>query len=170
METGQLAQTAIDILEWSWDITDVIWNPFTSAEWFFNTIRDSSFRFWTALIIFLLWLAILIWTIKDASARSSSFRFRLLSAFLIIWFTPVIWLLLYIAIRPQWRKWDKTPWRDTLYQTKQVCENCGEFNHIDNLYCTKCGEALHSTCHECQNKFSNSYSYCPNCGAPRIEE
>ena len=170
METGDLAQTAINIIEWSWNITDVIWNPFTSVEWFFNTIRDNSFRFRTALVIFLLRLAILIWTIKDASARSSSFRFRLLSAFLIICFTPIIWLILYIAIRPQWWKWDKTPWRDTLYQNTQVCENCWEFNQINNLYCTKCGETLHATCHECQNKFSNSYSYCPNCGAPRIEE
>jgi hypothetical protein len=112
METGQLAQTAIDMLEWNWNITDVIPNPFTSIEWFLGSIRDSTFRFWTALAIFLLRLAILIWVVKDASARSSSFWFQLLSVFIIIAFTPIIWLILYIAIRPQWWKWDKTPWRD----------------------------------------------------------
>lgn len=170
METGDLAQTTINILEWSWDISDVIWNPFTSVEWFFSTIRDSSFWFRTALIIFLLWLAILIWTVKDASARSSSFWFRLLSAFLIIWFTPIIGLFLYIAIRPQWRKWDKTPWRDTLFQNLQSCENCWELNQINNLYCTWCGESLHTTCRECGAKYSKSYSYCPECWAPFLEE
>ena len=170
MESGALTQTAINILEWSWEITDVIWNPFTSVEGFWDTIRDSSFWFRTALVIFFLWLAVLIWTIKDASARSSSFWFQLLSVFLVVAFTPVVWLLLYIAIRPQWWKWDKTPWRDTLYQTTQICENCWEFNDIHNLYCTKCWEALHITCHECQHKFSNNYAYCPNCGAPSLEK
>lgn len=169
METGELAQTAIAILEWSGDIADVIWNPFTSVEWFFDTIWDSSFRFWTALLIFLVRLAVLIWTVKDASARSSSFWFQLLSVFLVVAFTPIVWLLLYIAIRPQWWKWDKTPWRDMLYQSTQICDNCWEFNDIHNLYCTKCWETLHTTCHECQNKFSNNYAYCPSCGAPSLE-
>ena len=170
METGQLAQTAIDMLEWSWSITDVIWNPFTSIEWFLGTIRDSTFRFWAALAIFLLRLAILIWVVKDASARSSSFWFQLLSVFIIIAFTPIIWLILYISIRPQWWKWDKTPWRDTLFLKAQICENCWEFNKIENLYCSTCGESLHTSCRECQNKFSKNYSYCPNCGATRLEE
>jgi len=170
METWELAQVAINVLEWSWNITDVIWNPFSSIEWFFSTIRDSSFRFRTALTIFLVWLSILIRVIKDANARSSSFWFQLLSVLLIIGFTPIIWLLLYIAIRPQWWKWDKTPWRDTLFSKLQFCENCGEFNQSTNLYCTHCWESLHTTCRECQSKYSISHSYCPNCGAPHLDE
>jgi len=170
METGDLAQTAINIIEWSWDITDIIWNPFTSAEWILGTIIQSSFRFWTAITVALLRLAILIRTIKDASARSSSFWFQLLSVVLIIGFTPILWLLIYIAIRPQWWKRDKTPRRDTLFQKSQICENCWELNKIEHLYCTFCWESLHTTCRECQNKYSSSYSYCPNCGAPRLEE
>ena len=153
METWDLTQTTINILEWTWDIIETIWNPFTSPEWFFNAIMDNSVRFWWAVITFLLRLAILIWVI-----------------FLIIAFTPIIWLILYIAIRPQWWRWDKTARRDTLFQKSQICENCWEFNQINNLYCTKCWEALHTTCHECQNKFSNSYSYCPNCWAPSLEQ
>jgi len=170
METGDLAQTAINILEWSWDITDVIWNPFTSAEWILSTILQSTFWFWTAIVISLLRLTILIRTIKDASARSSSIWFQLLSAFLVIGFTPILWLLLYIAIRPQGWKRDKSPWRDTLFQKSQICENCEEFNQIDNLYCTYCWESLHVSCRECQNKYSKSYAYCPKCGAPHLEE
>ena len=170
METGDLTQTAINIIEWSWDIADIIWNPFTSSEGILETIMQSSFRFWTAITIALLRLAILIRTIKDASARSSSFWFQLLSVVLIIWFTPILWLLIYVAIRPQWWKWDKTPRRETLFQKSQICENCWEFNKIEHLYCTSCWESLHTTCRECQNKYSSSYSYCPNCGAPRLEE
>jgi ABC-type nickel/cobalt efflux system permease component RcnA len=131
---------------------------------------QSSFWFRAAIIIFLVRLSVLIRTIKDASARSSSFWFQLLSVVLIIGFTPVFWLLLYIAIRPQWWKRDKTPRRDTLFQKSQICDNCGEFNQIDHLYCTSCWESLHISCRECQNKYSKSYSYCPKCWAPRLEE
>ena len=169
METWELTQTAINILEWSGDITNVIWNPFTSSEWVLSTILQSSFRFRTAIVIFLLWLAVLIWVVKDSSSRSSSFWFQLLAVLLIIAFTPIFWLLLYIAIRPQWWKWDKTEWRDTLFQKVQTCENCWNFNQIENLYCTSCWESLHITCRECQYKYSRSYSYCPNCGAPSLE-
>lgn len=170
METGELAQAAINILEWSWDIVDIIWDPFSSSVWFVSTILQSSFWFRSAITISLIRLAILIRTIKDASARSSSFWFQLLAIFLIIAFTPILWLLLYIAIRPQWWKRDKTPWRDTLFQRTQICENCGDINEIWHLYCTTCGESLHTTCRECQNKYSKNYSYCPNCGAPHLEE
>ena len=170
METGELTQVAINILEWSWDIADIIWNPFSSSEWILSTILQNSIRFWSAIVIFLLRLSILIRVIKDTNARSSSFRFQLLAVFLIIAFTPIFWLLLYIAIRPQWWKWDKTPWRDTLFQKSQICENCWEFNQINHLYCTFCWENLHISCRECQNKYPKTYSYCPNCWAPQLEE
>ena len=170
MESGDLAQTAINILEWSWNITDVIWNPFTTTEWFLETILESSVRFRTAIIIFLVWLSALIWVIKDANARSWSFWFQLLAVFLIVAFTPVFGLILYIAIRPQWWKRDKTPWRYTLFQKTQICSNCWEFNCIDHLYCTSCWEILHTTCRECETKYSSNYAYCPNCWAPNLEE
>jgi multisubunit Na+/H+ antiporter MnhG subunit len=75
-------------------------------------------------VIFLIWIAALIWVIKDANARSSSFWFQFLSAIIVLLFTPVFGILLYVAIRPQGWKWDKTAWRDTLFQQTQICENC----------------------------------------------
>ena len=168
METWELTQHITNTI-WSWDLINIFWKSFSSLEWLISSIRGT-FRFITALTIFLLRLAILIWVIKDASARSSSLWFQLLSVFLIIAFTPIIWLILYIAIRPQWWKWDKTPRRDTLFQKTQICENCWEFNNMDYLYCTYCWESLHIPCRECQHKYPKSYSYCPNCGAPQLEE
>lgn len=167
METGELAQAAINILEWN---TDAISNPFSSNEWFFTTIFENDIWLYCAIAIFLIRISALIWVIKDANARSSSFWFQLLSAIIILLFSPVFGILLYIAIRPQWRKWDKTAWRETLFQTTQICENCWEFNHIDNLYCTSCWESLSTTCRECEKKYSKNYAYCPHCGAPSLEE
>ena len=170
MESGELTQAAINMLEWGENIWDVIWNSFSSGEWFFSTIFQNDIRLWCAIIIFLIRMSALIWVIKDANARSSSFWFQLLSAIIVLLFTPIFWILLYIAIRPQWFKRDKTPRRDTLFQATQICENCWEFNHIENLYCTSCGESLHTTCRECQTKYSKNYAYCPNCWAPSLEE
>lgn len=170
METGELAQTTIAILEWSWNITDIIWNPFTSSQWFFSVIFNNPIWLWLALVIFFLRICALTWTIKDACSRSSSFWFQLLATILIIILWPIFGLLLYIAIRPQWRKWDKTPRRDTFFQNIQVCENCGNFNKIDHACCTSCGESLQTSCRECHHKYPKSYAYCPHCGAPRLEE
>lgn len=169
METGELTQAAINILEWSWDIIDNIGNSFESQS-FFNTIFQNDIRFRSAMVIFLLRIAALIRVIKDANTRSSSFRFQLLSAMIVILFTPIFWLILYIAIRPKWAKRDKTPRRDSLLQQIQMCENCWEINNIQHSYCTSCWESLQTSCRECQHKYSKSYSYCPNCWAPSLEE
>ena len=170
METGEITQTAIALLEWSWDIENIIGNPFTSSEWFLNTIFQNSVRFRLSLIIFFIRICALIRVIKDANSRSSSFWFSLLAALLVIFFTPIFWLLLYIAIRPQWWKRDKTPRRDIQFQQIQPCENCWNFNNINHDYCTNCWESLQNTCRECQEKYPRNYSYCPHCWAPRLEE
>lgn len=170
METGDLTQVAIAALQWSWNLWDIVENPFTSPDWILSVILNNSIRFRITIAIFFLRFLVLIWVVKDSSARSSSFWFQFLSALIIILFTPIIWLPLYIAIRPQWWKRDKTSWRDILFQQIQECENCWNVNQLNNAYCTNCGEALHTTCRECQNKYPNSYAYCPICGAPNLKD
>ena len=170
METGELAQAAITVLEGNWSISDYIPNPITSADWFLATVFQSPIWRNVAIIIFLLRIIALVRAIKDANARRYSFWFQLLDALIIIIFTPILWIPIYIAIRPQWWKWDKTPWRNAIFQQVQICDNCKNMNQISNAYCTSCWESLQTTCHECQSKYSKSYDYCPNCWAPRIEE
>jgi len=170
METGQLAQVAIDIIDWSWDIADAIWNPLSSSEWFLDSIINNPIRLRFVLVISFFRLIALIRTIKDSNARSSSILFQILSALIVMILGPVFWLLLYIAIRPQWWKWDKTPWRDISFLNIQICENCEHYNHIENSYCTNCWEYLQSECRECQSIYPKSYLYCPDCGAPNLQE
>lgn len=170
METGQLAQVAIDIIDWSWDITDVIWNPINSSEWFLDTIISNPIRLRWAIVISFFRVIALIRTIKDSNARSSSILFQILSALIVMILGPVFWILLYVAIRPQWWKRDKTPRRDVLFQNILTCNNCGCANYIENSYCTNCWEYLQNECRECQSTFPSSYSYCPNCGAPNLQE
>ena len=170
METGQLAQVAINIIDWSWDITDVIWNPITSTEWFLDTILNNTIRLWFVIVVSFFRIIALIRAVKDSNARSSSILFQIFSALIVMILGPIFWILLYVAIRPQWWKWDKTPRRDILFQNAQTCDTCGSFNHIWNTYCTNCWEYLQSVCRECQSAYPKSYSYCPDCGAPNLPE
>ena len=170
METGGLAQATIALIEWSGNITDVVWNPFSWSEWFITTILQSPIRLRSTLIICFLRIIAIIWTAKDSGARHPSFRFQLLSVLFVVILGPIFGILLYIAIRPQWWKWDKSSWRDVSFQSVQICENCGNFNNIEHKYCTSCGENLQNTCRECQHKYPKCYAYCPHCGAPRLEE
>lgn len=143
-----------------------IWN---SDSWI-SFILQNEIRFRLALVIFFLWIISLIRAIKDANARSNSAWFVILAAMCIILLTPIFWILLYIAIRPQWRKWDKTPWRNNAFLHMHMCENCWEDNLINNKFCVNCGEPLQITCRECQTEYSSSYNYCPNCWAPHLED
>lgn len=170
METESFASPSVGILEWDGNITDIIWNFFTPNEGLLSFIFHDSIWLRLALIIFFMRICALIRAIKDSNARSSSFWFQLLSALIIIVLWPIFGILLYIAIRPQWLKWDKTPWRDTAFQNIHVCENCKNFNNISHDYCTNCWESLCTSCRECQAKYSKSYAYCPYCWAPHLDE
>lgn len=149
------------------------WEILLNSEWIFDTLSSSllenSVRLWVAVVVFFFWICALIRTIKDANARSYSFWFVLLSAFIVILLTPVLWIPLYVAIRPQGWKWDKIWWRNVAFLQMHMCENCWSDNLVTNKCCVNCGEPLQTTCRECQNEYSVSYNYCPECGAPRLE-
>jgi hypothetical protein len=112
----------------------------------------------------------LIRVIKDANARSSSGGFQFVSILMILFLTPIFGLPLYYACRPQGWKWDKTPRRQALLASLQVCENCHTLNSIAYTCCATCGEKLKTECRECAEWYVSSYEYCPFCGAPNIDK
>ncbi|MDR2541528.1 MAG: hypothetical protein LBD11_07420 [Candidatus Peribacteria bacterium] len=116
------------------------------------------------------WILALIWVIKDSNARSENLGFQFFAAVIVVILTPVFGLPLYIACRPQGRKRDKSEWRQALLANLQACPNCEVLNSIENSCCVACGDALKQTCRECGESYSNSYDYCPICGAPNIEK
>ena len=161
METGWFAGTTVALLE-----GDAVEELFGNS---MSSILENPAWFFLAILVCFFWVIALIWVIKDAKARSYSFWFILLSALCVVILTPVFWIPLYVAIRPQWWRWDKTSWRDVNFLQVQICDNCGESNLIDNSCCVHCGEHLQTVCHECQKKYSKMYDYCPECWAPRLE-
>lgn len=50
---------------------------------------------------FIIWIATLIWVIRDITNRTSSIFIQILSVIIILIFTP-LWIFLYLLIRP-WR-------------------------------------------------------------------
>jgi len=83
--------------------------------------------------------------------------------------TPIFGLPLYIAFRPQGWKWDTTVWREALLTQLQICPNCQNLNASEHVCCVYCGERLQVTCRECGKAYASAYEYCPECGAPHLE-
>jgi RNA polymerase subunit RPABC4/transcription elongation factor Spt4 len=116
------------------------------------------------------WIVAMIWVIKDSNARSDNLGFQFISILFILVLTPVFGLPLYIACRPQGRKWDKRPWRQALLTQLQACKNCHHLTSTDHDCCTHCGHILKVECRECHEFYANDYEYCPRCGAPHLDE
>jgi RNA polymerase subunit RPABC4/transcription elongation factor Spt4 len=141
---------------------------FQQLFWEFSWWND----IWLVLgVLFCLWRIISLFrVIKDVNARSSNLGFQFLALVFVLVLTPVLGLPLYIACRPQWWKWDKTPRRQALLANLQVCENCQNLVPIDHDCCVSCGYALKVECRECSEYYASVYEYCPFCGAPHLKD
>jgi len=135
---------------------------------FFDFFSGSDLWLWIWLVIVFVWVVILLWVIKDITARTNSFWWQFLSVCLIIFLTPVIGLPLYLALRPLGLKYDKTLWRDVLLLSVCACPNCGMLNKIEHTCCTNCGDPVQTQCRECSEYYVSEYDYCPDCWAPNI--
>jgi RNA polymerase subunit RPABC4/transcription elongation factor Spt4 len=121
-------------------------------------------------ILCFFWVVALIRVVKDVNARSDNLGSHFLAIVFILVFTPVFGLPLYLACRPQGRKWDKTLWREALLTQLQVCENCHSLVPVSHDCCVHCGSALKVECRECEEWYAVGYEYCPFCWAPHLEE
>ncbi|USN57639.1 MAG: zinc ribbon domain-containing protein [Candidatus Peribacteria bacterium] len=51
-----------------------------------------------------------------------------------------------------------------------MCLSCGHRNNPHHTHCVFCGEKIHIKCRECHQPYPASYAYCPECGAPNIDQ
>lgn len=123
-----------------------------------------------ALLFCFFWVTALIWVIKDVNARSDNLGFQFISVVFVLVLTPLLGLPLYLALRPQGWKWDKTPWRHALLAKLQTCKNCHQLMPVEYDCCVQCGCALKVVCRECGAFYADEYEYCPFCGAPHLDD
>jgi len=112
------------------------------------------------------WVWTILYTTKDISHRTDSLIYQIFCILLSA--IPLVWFLLYFIFRPV-RLLDDISWRKSLDTLSITCNDCGEINCKDNVYCVSCGESLTVDCKECWKKYYSWYDYCPSCGAPNLE-
>jgi hypothetical protein len=66
---------------------------------FYETITIESFIKFVVIYFFVIWIALLLWVMKDISNRTDSILLQILSIFIILFLTP-FGIFIYLLIRP----------------------------------------------------------------------
>ena len=131
------------------------------------------------LYFIIVWIAVLVWVIKDITNRTSNIFLQLLSILIVLVFTP-FWVFLYLLIRP-WKTILEKYYQeiednlDTFSNivTEKIkkeeenqqwhCFNCKKAVWYDFRYCPYCSEKLTKNCQKCKKYISISWNTCPFC-------
>lgn len=100
----------------------------------------------------IIWIAIIVWVIRDISNRTDSFVLQLISILLVLLLTP-LWVFLYILIRP---------WK-TLFERyyDEIEENLDMFSDIIENKVKWSSEKIN--CYKCKSPLSPDFKFCPKC-------
>ncbi|PID87467.1 hypothetical protein CSB07_01510 [Candidatus Gracilibacteria bacterium] len=142
-----------------------------------NTTFEIVLKFFLVYFI-IVWIALVIWVIKDITNRTSSLIFQIFSIFLVIFLSP-LGLLIYLVIRPRKTLFDLyydeidfnldtfgSIIKDKLEGDleKIHCFNCKKPVGIDFNYCPYCKICLSKECYNCEKKLYSGWERCPYCG------
>ena len=121
------------------------------------------------------WLAALIWTIRDVRERSEDPITQGVAFLIVLVFNLPGWVL-YMVLRPPMtladvyeRQLEEEALRQEL-DDRLSCPTCERDVLEEYIACPHCGTRLKSPCHECSKAVSFSWAVCPWCGtAPQAE-
>ncbi len=122
--------------------------------------------------LFALWIAMLVWTFRDARSRSRDIFTQVLSVLLVLVFNVFGWLL-YLILRPREtlaEKYERELAGEAMLQDieeRQVCPVCHHKIMPDYLVCPNCHTKLHKKCENCGRVLNLKWSICPYCGEPQ---
>lgn len=104
------------------------------------------------LYFFIIWIAILLWVMKDIKNRTNNIFFQVICIFTILFLTP-LWVFIYLLIRP---------WK-TLFEKyyEEIEENLELFSQIIEEKNNKCETEF--KCFSCTEPISPDFKFCPNC-------
>lgn len=157
-------------------------NELLSSLWE-NTTFEIVLKFF--IIYFcIIWVAVIIWVIKDITNRTDSFLFQLFSIFLVIILTP-LGILIYLIIRPSKTLYDK--YYDEIESNLDIfwsiikekmdvdlekihCYMCKKPVWMDFSYCPHCKASLIKQCDNCDKKLYSWWIHCPYCSEDCIKK
>ncbi len=145
---------------------DMIWEMFT-----FETIMKIAIVYF-----FIIWIAVLVWVIKDISNRTNNVFLQIFSILLIVFLSP-LGVFFYLLIRPGKTVLEKyyqeiednleILWsivKDKVEGSEQTeCDTCGYELDMDFLFCPGCKTKLKNSCISCEKEIRKSWEVCPYC-------
>lgn len=138
------------------------------------------------IYFFVIWLAILIWVVKDISNRTNSILLQILSILIILIFTP-LGIFLYLLIRPS-----KTVFEQYYHEVEENldilariidqktehqaatwssdCPECGYEVQKDYIICPNCKHTLKYECEACKKEIRENWKVCPFCSTKQSKK
>ena len=120
-----------------------------------------------ALLVIILWLALVYWTYTDARRRGS---LAILWGIIAVIF-PFLGTLVYLIVRPpeyeldaRERELELAVLERELRSRMILCPNCRASIEKDYLICPECHLELKKPCIECEKPLNNEWQTCPYCG------
>lgn len=132
----------------------------------------------------IIWLAVIIWVIKDITNRTTNILFQVFSILLVVVFTPIFGLPIYLLIRPNTTLFEQYYEESSLenidgydedadiesVEIGLACPHCHGSIENNHKYCPHCRFELMADCISCKSPVHVSWKYCPSCGHDQSEE
>lgn len=123
----------------------------------------------SAGVLVFLWLAIIIWSLRDIRSRSRSTLASIFTVFLVAVF-PIVGLAVYLLLRPRETlaaQYDRALEQEVLLQqieTKPTCPTCSSPTQVNWFLCPSCHTHLRQPCPVCNSPLELHWDICPYCG------
>lgn len=144
----------------------------------YDTITFDVFIKFAIVYFFIIWIALLLWVIKDISNRTDNLILQVFSILIILFLTP-FWIFIYLLIRPSKTLFEKyydeieynlELFNEIIEDKNKQCEteiNCFKCNapiSHDFKFCPKCKVSLKNECKSCKKLLYSDWIVCPYCG------
>ena len=122
------------------------------AVYIWDNITFETFLKFIVIYFIIVWIAILVWVVKDITNRTNSIIMQAISILLILLLTP-FWIFIYLLIRPWKTIFEK-------YYT-EIEDNLDTFSSIIEDKVKSDAEKIH--CYKCKTPLSPDFKFCPSC-------
>ncbi len=166
-------------------MTDLFANTqFMSFMWESITI-ESVLKF-AVVYFFVIWIAVIVWVIKDISNRTDNLLLQILSILIVVIFTP-LGVFLYLLIRPSRTIFEKyyleveenlnilshiieQKNEQQKVLEKSECPDCGCEIESDFVICPHCKRDLRNQCSKCKKEIRENWKVCPYCSTKQEDK
>lgn len=117
-----------------------------------HTTIENTIKFFI-LYFFIVWIAILVWVIRDITNRTESIFLQIFSVMSVLILTP-LWVFIYLIVRP-WKTLFEKYYEEVEHNLDSLSEEIKEKIWVDNF------EKM--TCFNCKAEVEKDFKYCPSC-------